>query len=47
MPSVMVIFANSAGWREKPPGIASQEREPLMVAPSGVSTSSASTTDSP
>ena len=39
MPRMIVIFTNSEGWREKPPPITIHAWAPLMVAPSGVSTS--------
>lgn len=46
MPRMIVILANSAGWSDTPPA-ASQLRWPLIVSPSGVSTSSIRKTEAP
>ncbi len=46
MPRMIVTLRNSAGWSEKPP-MTSQLRWPLIVAPSGVRTTRARSTDTP
>ncbi len=46
MPRMIVTFTNSEGCRERPP-MTIQLRLPLMVAPSGVSTSSTPSTETP
>ncbi|MGX1300842.1 hypothetical protein RKD35_002330 [Streptomyces albogriseolus] len=40
-------MTNSEGWREKPPGSLIQEWAPLIVEPSGVSTSRIRNTEAP
>ncbi len=47
MPRMIVTFTNSEGWSEKPPGSLIQEWAPLMVEPSGVSTSRIRKTETP
>ena len=40
IPRMIAIFANSDGWMVKPPGSEIQAFAPLMVEPSGESTTS-------
>ncbi|CAM5351035.1 hypothetical protein SHIRM173S_04932 [Streptomyces hirsutus] len=47
MSRMIVSFTNSEGWMEKPPPSLIQEWAPLMVEPSGVSTSRISMTERP
>lgn len=47
MPRMIVTFTNSEGWSEKPPGSLIQEWAPLIVEPSGVSTSRIRNTETP
>ncbi|CAM5495097.1 hypothetical protein SALBM135S_09738 [Streptomyces alboniger] len=47
MPRMIVIFTNSEGWSEKPPPSTIHACAPLMVAPSGVRTSSTRKTEMP
>ncbi len=47
MPRMIVIFTNSEGWSEKPPPMTIHACAPLMVAPSGVSTSRIRKTEIP
>lgn len=47
MPRMIVIFTNSEGWSEKPPPMTIHAWAPLIVAPSGVSTSRISRTEMP
>ena len=48
IPTMMPIFANSAGWILKPPGRAIQARAPLIVLPTcGIKTAIKPSTASP